>query len=656
MPGPASPGVRPTPLLSDLHRRLHQATGGTRSVVLRQTANGDYKAVSGMGFPDPAHLRLHGADAAATDRLLAEETPKIAGADALPALTARLQAPMILLVPVVPSPTRTVIAVGVDAAADGRLPAAADAAQGFAAALELARAERELRFHKRLRELLLLFSQGVSSTLNFGSALETLAREVSEMLGARAADVWLHHRRSRELELIASSDRTVATGTRVRTDDTSHPAAKGLRLDRPRLDEGTLIAPLRGWRRALGTLVLSDTDRSDLDEAQLVDFTHELGHQLSATIENVQLIAEILRQRRLLEDTFNSLVDLVVVTDRDLRIVQTNDAFAARAGLPRLEVIGHPLRDFVGPETALWVESADSNPAPTPGGTRPIDDARLGGTFLLTASPLVSQDAQHVGRVLVARDITRQTRLEKEREALRTRLAQSEKLASLGQFVAGIAHEMNNPLQGVLGHLELLIETSDAARVVRRELRQIYGDADRAAKIVRNLLVFTGSQRMTPRRLQIDRVLSRVLASRGASLKRCGIELIRHQGQKLPAVLGDQLLLQQALLNIFINAEHALADESLPVRQIEITTGTDEARERVTLTIRDTGAGIAPDVLPRIFDPFFTTKEVGQGTGLGLAITYGIVQEHKGTITAANASDGGAVFTLEFPAANLVIE
>ena len=122
--------------------------------------------------------------------------------------------------------------------------------------------------------------------------------------------------------------------------------------------------------------------------------------------------------------------------------------------------------------------------------------------------------------MLVARDITHQTRLEAEQAALRERLGQSEKLASLGQFVAGIAHEMNNPLQGVLGHLELMIETSADARPLRRDLRRIYHEADRAAKIVRNLLVFAGSRRMTRRRLRINRVVSRALSSRTASLKR----------------------------------------------------------------------------------------------------------------------------------------
>jgi C4-dicarboxylate-specific signal transduction histidine kinase len=275
--------------------------------------------------------------------------------------------------------------------------------------------------------------------------------------------------------------------------------------------------------------------------------------------------------------------------------------------------------------------------------------------FLLTATPLVTGDrTQPSGLVVVARDITRQTRLEAERTALRERLGQSERLASLGQFVAGIAHEMNNPLQGVLGHLELLI-MADAARPVRRELRQIYQDADRAAKIVRNLLVFAGSRRMSRRRVSVDRVIARALASRAASRQRNGIEaVVERPSEPLPPVLGDALLLQQAVLNILINAEHAVVENASRPRRISIATTL--AGDRVSIAIRDSGAGIPADALARIFDPFFTTKEVGKGTGLGLAITYGIVQELGGTITAHNAPDGGAVFSIELPAAPSVVK
>jgi len=161
-------------------------------------------------------------------------------------------------------------------------------------------------------------------------------------------------------------------------------------------------------------------------------------------------------------------------------------------------------------------------------------------------------------------------------------------------------------------------------------------------------LIFTGSQRMSRHRLRLDRVLARALASRGASLRRNLIEVTRQQ-EETPRISGDALLLQQALLNILINAEHAIAATGKPGRiQTQIASVNDG--KTVRLTLEDSGPGIPPEVLPRIFDPFFTTKDVGEGTGLGLAITYGIIQEHGGTIHATNLPSGGARFTIEFPA------
>ena len=155
---------------------------------------------------------------------------------------------------------------------------------------------------------------------------------------------------------------------------------------------------------------------------------------------------------------------------------------------------------------------------------------------------------------------------------------QSERLASLGQFVAGIAHEMNNPLQGVLGHLELLIRTPRSPPV-RPTLRRIYTEADRAAKIVRNLLVFTGSRRLTKVRLRVDRI-----AVEGVREPRRCTSGRRHRGlrtqeEDVPSVDGDALLLQQALLNILINAEHAAKAATGPGRiETSITATKDRTR------------------------------------------------------------------------------
>jgi signal transduction histidine kinase len=232
---------------------------------------------------------------------------------------------------------------------------------------------------------------------------------------------------------------------------------------------------------------------------------------------------------------------------------------------------------------------------------------------------------------------------------LRERLAQSEKLASLGQFVAGIAHEMNNPLQGVLGHLELMLRRTNGVPASRPELRRVYQDARRAARIVRNLLIFSGTRPIRRRRLQIKRVWNRAIGSRQAALAGARIDVFRHEHPSVPPVQGDPVLLQEAFLNVLLNAEQAI-EEGGHGGRIDVSIGVSGDGERVVATVHDSGPGIPTDALPRIFDPFFTTKEVGKGTGLGLAITYGILHEHGGSIRAENAPEGGAIVTVELPA------
>jgi signal transduction histidine kinase len=255
-------------------------------------------------------------------------------------------------------------------------------------------------------------------------------------------------------------------------------------------------------------------------------------------------------------------------------------------------------------------------------------------------------DRRPTGVVLVLRDITVETRLEVERAALERRLAHSEKLLALGQFVAGVAHELNNPLQGVLGHLELLRAQPGVPAQLRRDLTLVYREADRAARIVRDLLVFAGSGRLRVRPLAVNALVTRVLRLRARAQRAARIEATRDLAEGLPRLKGDGLLLQQALLNLVLNAEQAMSGPG------HLVVRTATADGVVTIAVEDSGPGLPTEVAARIFEPFFTTKDVGQGTGLGLAIAYGVVRAHGGTIDAANIGASGARFTLSLPIAS----
>jgi signal transduction histidine kinase len=645
-------GMSPQELLDELRLQILAATGSPRGALLQRASSvACYRGVWGDW------LRGSNICGDETDRLdsFARGRAVIADLRTVPTLSEGLAASRGLIVPIT-GRWQWILVLGDPSVSDEQALAIASTAAGeFAVALEWERLAREHSIQQRLRDISLAFPGTSPSPLSFMTALGTIVTDANEIAGAHATAVWLYDRRSRELTLVASTRPAADLARRCSAEDPLAPAARGLRLDAPKIltseSAPILVAPLRGWRRALGTIVFDRPDPA-LDDERLIAVASDLSRQVSVALESAQLLDEVLLQHRLLENTFNSLVDLVAVTGNDLRVVRINQAFAARAGRTPAELSERPLGELIGPELRTWLEDTDrrgAEPALTSlPRTRVFEDATLGGTFVVTFAPLVTGTNELSGRVLVARDVTVQARLESEREALREQLAESERLASLGQFVAGIAHEMNNPLQGVLGHLELLMTTSADARPLRKELRHIYREADRAAKIVRNLLVFAGDRPMAKRRVNVDRVLARVLSSRRAALTRKGIDVAHRSSAGTPWISGDPLLLQQAFLNLLINAEHAITAVA-SAGKIEIATSAARGEAGVVITIRDSGPGIPPDVLPRIFDPFFTTKDAGQGTGLGLAITYGIVQEHGGSIQARNCPDGGAMFTVELP-------
>lgn len=266
------------------------------------------------------------------------------------------------------------------------------------------------------------------------------------------------------------------------------------------------------------------------------------------------------------------------------------------------------------------------------------------------------------GLVVVLREfLSRRALLRAGQEVVSTReqLVQTEKLAAVGQLVSGVAHELNNPLQGVLGYAELML-ASKPSSPESDELRAIRDNANRAAGIVRNLMTFAGRAATARAWQQMNRIVRDAVAVRASPLQASGIELRVDVADRLPLVYVDPKRLQDVLVNLIQNAEKAIAARrsgtSLPSKvaakargEITVTTRSQVEPDRILVEVADNGSGLKDEDLTRIFDPFFSTSEVGQGTGLGLSVCYGVIREHGGRITARNSDGSGAVFTVELP-------
>ena len=224
-------------------------------------------------------------------------------------------------------------------------------------------------------------------------------------------------------------------------------------------------------------------------------------------------------------------------------------------------------------------------------------------------------------------------------------LIHAEKQSAVGQLASGVAHEINNPLTTILGQTHLLLTQQPLTEHVRSRLNIVAEETARAARIVQNLLLF--SRHYPPERrpcLVADQV-RRVLDLKAYQLQQDDVQVVTEFDDG-PPVYADEHQLQQVLLNLVQNAHQAMAKQPLPrVLTVRALTGPTAVR----VSVLDTGAGIAPESLPRVFDPFFTTKPPGEGSGLGLSVSYGIVAEHRGRLWAENRPEGGAAFFIELP-------
>jgi len=230
-------------------------------------------------------------------------------------------------------------------------------------------------------------------------------------------------------------------------------------------------------------------------------------------------------------------------------------------------------------------------------------------------------------------------------EGTREQLIQAEKMTGLGQLVAGVAHEINNPLASILGYSQLLMK-QPFPQAVQKKLLTISSEAERMAKIVRNLLSFARRHAPEKQHQNLNSIIEETLSLKAYHLRSRQIMILKQLDPNLPPTMLDLHQIQQVLINLLNNAEQAMVEAH---RGTTIRLATRAVEGRIEMRVSDDGPGVPPEIQERIFEPFFTTKKEGAGTGLGLSLCYGIVEEHGGKIRVESGPAGGTTFIIDLP-------
>lgn len=355
---------------------------------------------------------------------------------------------------------------------------------------------------------------------------------------------------------------------------------------------------------------------------------------------------KLLKERLLLfHGAFEHSTDAIVITGIDGKIIDVNDAFTRIYGYTREETIGkatsmiqsrHSTREFY---EQMW------NSVGRDGQWRGeiLNRTKSGNEIpiWLNITPIYLSDKK-IGYMGIESDIS-------DRKNLEQQIIQTEKLATIGQLAAGIAHEIGTPLNIISGNAEFVLLDMKESDPGHQELITIIEQTRRMSTLMRQLLDFARPKVLSLQPTDINGVLTDVLNFTRVQFKKGDIEIGTRLEEGIPKVYGDPALLYQVFLNIVVNAFQAMTKGGT----LMIRTGADggkESHKRVVIEIADTGEGIRPENLQKIFTPFFTTKEPGKGTGLGLAVTRRIVEEHSGTIELKSELGKGTTFTIRFDA------
>jgi two-component system NtrC family sensor kinase len=413
--------------------------------------------------------------------------------------------------------------------------------------------------------------------------------------------------------------------------------------DRERIPaEPAMTIPLIASDRRLGVLIVT-SESPQLQTGPHVDALLRLAPAVALAVD-VLLLSEdeqrIHARERTLAAALATMDQPVLILGVDARVQYANSAAAKEYGYEPNEIAGLAVDDFVVASAQIRRQTIPAIPQDKALWTGEHTHRRKDGTEFpaaVTLSHIRDANDDVIGLVVGVRNLT-------EERKVADHLGRTEKLAAIGELVAGVAHELNNPLTGISTFAQLLLEDQlqgeqfESVSLIKRE-------ADRAIGVIRDLLLFARKTEARDVPVDINTIVKHTVRLRALASRSSGIEVHMHLDESNPEVRGDEQKLQQVLLNLLVNAESAL--QGAKVRHLSVITRTRKGVANIVVS--DTGHGMPPSVSERVFEPFFTTKPPGEGTGLGLSVSYGIIQAHEGTISVESTPDVGTTFAISLP-------
>ena len=381
--------------------------------------------------------------------------------------------------------------------------------------------------------------------------------------------------------------------------------------------------------------------------------------------ERIEIERELRKANSFLNNIIQSSVDGIVVVDTKGNVLVFNEGAERILGYKAAESVGHSkvLLKFydlgLAREMMRRIRSSEYGPPGKLNPTRISFTSKSGEEVPVNFSAaIIKEGNKEIGSVGIFSDLREQERMRQEladlrenermrRELERTQrqLVQAEKIASMGRLAAGVAHEINNPLAGVLIYADMLMKEIKHNEHWRQDLEEIINQTLRCKQIVSRLLEFSRQSLEERVVFDVNEVIGHCVELLGRQALFHNIEIIQDLDSALPQVLGNPGELEQVFTNLIINAADAMDGRG----KLTISSRSDLKAEQVILKFTDTGPGISPAIKDKIFEPFFTTKPLGKGTGLGLSVVYGVIQRHGGDIQVDSPTDGGATFTIKLP-------